>query len=95
MQTHMGFNQERDSLMMKAETLDLEILTQNEARTERIFLSKNQFEVLDVVARALDQTVAEYITDSLLSMMECDIEETVTRKLKERFSREPVEVCQR
>jgi hypothetical protein len=95
MQTHVGLNQERDTIMMKAEILDLEILTRNETRTERIFLSKNQFEVLDVVARALDQTIAEYITDSLLSMMECDIEETVTRKLKERFSREPVEVCQR
>ncbi len=95
MQTHVGLNQERDCLMMKAETLDLEILTQNETRTERIFLSKNQFELLDVVARALDQTIAEYITDTLLSMMECDIDETVTRKLKERFSREPVEVCQR
>ena len=92
MQTHVGLNQERDSLMMKAEILDLEILTQNEARTERIFLSKNQFEVLDVIVRALDQTIAEYITDSLLSMMECDIEETVTRQLKERFSQEPVEV---
>jgi hypothetical protein len=81
--------------MMKAETFDLEILTQNETRTERMFLSKNQFKVLDVVARALDQTIAEYITDALLSMVECDIEETVTRKLKERFSREPVEVYQR
>jgi hypothetical protein len=80
--------------MMKAETLDLEILTQNETRTERIFLSKNQFEVLDVIARALDQTIAEYITDSLLSMIECDIEETVPNKPKERFSREPVEVYQ-
>jgi hypothetical protein len=95
MQTHVGLDQKSDSLMMKAETLDLEILTQNETRTERIFLSKNQFEVLDVVARALDQTVAEYITDTLLSMMECDIEETVTRKMKERFNREPVEVFQR
>jgi hypothetical protein len=95
MQTHVGLDQKSDSLMMKAETLDLEILTQNETRTERIILSKNQFEVLDVVARALDQTVAEYITDTLLSMMECDIEETVTRKMKERFNREPVEVFQR
>jgi hypothetical protein len=81
--------------VMKAETLDLEILTQNETRTERIFLSKNQFEVLDVIARTLDQTIAEYITDSLLSMMECDIEETFTRKLQERFSRESAEVYQR
>ena len=80
--------------MMKAETLDLEILTQNKTRTERIFLTSNQFKVLDVVARALDQTVVEYITDSLLSMMECDIDETVPNKLKERFSREPLEVFQ-
>jgi hypothetical protein len=81
--------------MMKAQTLDLELKTFNDTRSERIFLTNNQFEVLDVVARALDQTIAGYITDSLLSMMECDIEETVTRKLKERFSREPVEVSQR
>ena len=83
--------------MMKAEILplDLELKTFNQTKTERLFLSKNQFEVLDVVAQALDQTVAEYITDSLLSMMECDIDETVTRRLKERFTREPVEVCQR
>jgi hypothetical protein len=82
--------------MMKAEILplDLELKTFNQIRTERIFLSNNQFEVLDVIARALDQTISEYITDSLLSMMECDIEETVTRKLKERFSREPAEVYQ-
>jgi hypothetical protein len=80
--------------MMKAEIfpLDLELKSFSQTRTERIFLSKKQFEVLYVVARALDQTIAEYITDSLLLMMECDIEETVTRKLKERFSREPVEV---
>ena len=81
--------------MMKVETLELELKSFNHTRTERIFLTNNQLEVLDVVARALEQTMAEYITDSLLSMMECDIEETVTRKLKERFTREPVEVFQR
>ena len=80
--------------MMKAETLDLELKTFDHTLTERIFLTNNQFQVLDVIARALDQTIAEYITDSLLSMMECDIDETVTRKLKERFTREPLEVCQ-
>ena len=66
--------------MMKAEILplDLQLKTFNQTRTERIFLSKKQFEVLDDVARALDQTTAEYITDSLLSMIECDIDETVT-----------------
>jgi hypothetical protein len=82
--------------MMKAEILplDLELKTFNQTRTERIFLTRNQLKVLDVVARALGQMIAEYITDSLLSMMECDIDETVTRKLKERFSREPVEASQ-
>ena len=95
MQTHVGFNQERDGLMMKAETLDLELKTFNQTQTERIFLTSNLLKVLNVVARALDQTMAEYISDSLLSMMDCDIDETVTCKLKERFSREPVEVCQR
>ena len=78
--------------MMKAETLDLELKTFNQTQTERIFLTSNLLKVLNVVARALDQTMAEYISDSLLSMMECDIDETVTRKLKERFSREPLEV---
>jgi aspartate oxidase len=78
--------------MMKAEALDLELKTFNQNRIERIFLTNNQLEVLDVVARALGQTMAEYITDSLLSMMECDIDEIVTRKFKERFSREPVKV---
>jgi hypothetical protein len=78
----VGIYQMRDSLMMKAETLDLELKTFNQTRTERIFLTNNQ-------------TTAEYITDTLLSMMECDIDETVTRKLKERFSRELVEVCKR
>lgn len=81
--------------MMKVETLNLELKTYSQTRIERIFLSKNQFEVLAVVSQALDQTITEYITDSLLSMMECDIDETVTCKLKERFSRELAEVYQR
>ncbi len=83
--------------MMKAEILplDLELKTFNQTRTEQIFLTNNQFEVLNVVARALDQTITEYVTDTLLSMMECVIEEKVHYKLNERFSREPVEVYQR
>ena len=41
--------------MMKAEILplDLELKTFNQTRTERIFLSKNQFEVLDVVVTSI------------------------------------------
>ena len=36
--------------MMKIETLDLELKTFNHTRTECIFLTNKQFEVLDVVA---------------------------------------------
>ncbi|MGI8832650.1 MAG: hypothetical protein ACR2IS_08440 [Nitrososphaeraceae archaeon] len=80
--------------MMKAETmlpLDLEI---NQTRREQIWLTKGQLEVLEIVALALDQTLSEYITETILSMLECDVEETVPNKLKERFSREAVEVSQ-
>jgi hypothetical protein len=92
MQTHVGLDQEWYSPMMKADIfpLDLELKTFNHIQTERIFLTSNQLKVLDVVARALGQTIAEYITDSLLSMMECDIDETVTHKLKEEFTPEPM-----
>lgn len=84
--------------MMKAETLpldiELNILSQNRRQIERVWLTKEQFEVLEIIARVLGQTISEYITDTLLSMMECDVDETVPNKLKERFSREAVEVSQ-
>ena len=56
--------------MIKAEALqpmDIEfnILKENDTRTERIWLTKNQFEVLEIVARALDQSISEYITETI------------------------------
>ncbi len=70
--------------------LDLELRNLNQTRTEQIWLTKEQFEVLEIVARVLGQTISEYLTGTILSMMECDIDETVPNKLKERFSREAV-----
>jgi hypothetical protein len=53
-------------------------------------LAKNQFEVLEIVARSLDQTISEYITDiteTILSMMECELEDTISSVLKKKPGR--------
>jgi hypothetical protein len=39
------------------------------------------------------EMISEYLTETILSMLECDVDETVPNKLK-RFSREVVEVLQ-
>lgn len=99
MQTHVGLNQERDSLMKKAETLlpldlELNIFNQSQSQKEQIWLTKSRFKVLEIVASVLGQPISEYITETLLSMLECDVDETVPNKLKERFGRDAVEVSQ-
>jgi hypothetical protein len=89
-QTPLGNNQEGDNLMMKAETLqpmDLELKTwdQNSIRREQIWLTRGQFEVLKIVAKALDQTLAEYITETILSMLECEVDDIISWKLKKKL----------
>lgn len=79
--------------MMKAETLpplDLELQTLNQTRTEQIFLTKGQFQVLEIVARALDQTVSEYITETILSMLEYELEDTLSFELKKKLGNREV-----
>ena len=79
--------------MMKAETmlpLDLELQTFNQTRTEEIFLTKGQFQVLEIVARALDQTVSEYITETILSMLECELDYTLSLELKKKLGNREV-----
>jgi hypothetical protein len=58
------------------------------SRSEQIWLTREQFEVLEIVARVLNQTISEYITETILSMLECDIEEIVPRKLEEKLDLE-------
>jgi hypothetical protein len=87
----VGFNQERDSLMMKAETLlpldlELKVLNQGLIRREQIWLTKNQLEVLEIVARVLDQTVSEYIRETILSMLECEVDDIISHKLKKKLA---------
>jgi hypothetical protein len=73
--------------------LDLELNVLNQTQTEQGWLTISQFEVLEIVARALGQMISEYLTGTILSMLEFDVDETVPNKLK-RFSREVVEVLQ-
>jgi DNA-binding Xre family transcriptional regulator len=65
----------------------IQILKENDTRTERIWLTKNQFEVLEIVARALDQSISEYITETILSMLECKVDDIVSWKLKTKLER--------
>jgi hypothetical protein len=83
---------EGDSLMMRAETLlpmDLELKVSNESTTrrEQIWLTQGQFEVLEIVAKALDQTLAEYITETILSMLECEVDDAISLKLKKKLTK--------
>ena len=92
MQTPLGFDQKRESLMMKAETLrpldlELKVLDQNTSRREQIWLTKGQFEVLEIVAKALDQTLAEYITETILSMLECEVDDAISLKLRKKLAK--------
>jgi hypothetical protein len=50
-------------------------------------LNKNQFEVLEIVVRALDQSISEYITETILSMLECKADDIVLWKLKMKLER--------
>lgn len=73
--------------------MDLELNVLNQTQTEQGWLTISQFEVLEIVARALGQMISEYLTGTILSMLKFDVDETVPNKLK-RFSREVVEVLQ-
>jgi hypothetical protein len=83
--------------MMKAETLlpldlELKVFNQNTTRCEQIWLTLGQFEVLEIVAKALDQTISEYITETILSMLECEVDDTISWKLKKKLGVEKKEV---
>jgi hypothetical protein len=76
--------------MMKSETLlpfdlELKILNQSTSRREQIWLTKGQYEVLEIAAKALDQTLAEYITETILSMLECEADDAISWKLKSKL----------
>jgi hypothetical protein len=76
--------------MMRSETiypLDLELHLDgsNQTRKEEVWLTKDQYEVLEIVARALDQSISEWITGTILSMLECEVEDTVSWNLRKKL----------
>ena len=56
-------------------------------RTEQIWLTASQYEVLEIVARVLDQTISEYLTKTVLSMLEFEIEDTIPCELEKKLKR--------
>ena len=78
--------------MIKSETiypLDIELHTNENQirRTEQVWLTASQYEVLEIVARILDQTVSEYLTETVLSMLEFEIEDTIPCELEKKLGR--------
>jgi hypothetical protein len=78
--------------MMKTETIyplnvELCINEKQIRRTEQICLTANQYEVLEIVTRILDQTISEYLTETVLSMLECELEDTITWELQKKLER--------
>jgi hypothetical protein len=77
--------------MMRAETIfqmDIELHVDgsgNQTRRETVWLTKDQYEVLEIVTRALDQSISEWITGTILAMLECELEETVAWKLRKKL----------
>jgi hypothetical protein len=72
--------------------LELKFFNQNQNRREQIWLTHSQFKVLEIVAKALDQTISEYITETILSMLECEVDDTISWKLKKKLGVEKEEV---
>jgi hypothetical protein len=78
--------------MMKADTLlpldlELKVSNQDTTRREQIWLTQVQFEVLEILTKALDQTLAEYITETILSMLECEVDDAISLKLKMKLAK--------
>ena len=79
--------------MMKAETLqpmevEFNILHEDQTiiRKEQVWLTADQYEVLEIVARILDQTVSAYITETILSMLECELDDNISFKLSKKLN---------
>ena len=82
--------------MMRAETiypLDLELYVDesNQTRREQIWLTKDQYEVLEIVTRAMDQSISKWLTETILSTLECELEHDLGWKLKAKLDRPSTE----
>lgn len=77
--------------MMKAETLlplDLELninRSNQTSRKEQVWSTADQYEVLEIVCRALDQSISKWLTETILSMLECELDSTVPGILQKKL----------
>jgi hypothetical protein len=46
-----------------------------------------QYEVLEIVTRALDQSISKWLTETMLSMLECELDSTVPWELQKKLER--------
>jgi hypothetical protein len=75
---------------MRSETIypmDLELhVNENQIRRkETVWLTAGQYEVLEIVARAFDQSISKWLTETILSMLECELEGELSWKLQKKL----------
>ena len=71
--------------MMKAKTIlpmDIELHFDGNNQNR-----KEQYEVLEIVCRALDQSISKWLTETMLSMLECELDSTVPGVLQKKLDR--------
>jgi hypothetical protein len=69
--------------------MDLELRV-NETQTRRketVWLTAGQYEVLEIVTRAPDQSISKWLTETILSMLECELDSTVPWELQKKLER--------
>lgn len=70
----------------------IQVVKENEKENENVIIREeiclrlNQAEVLEDVAKILNKSLSQYITDAVLAFVDMDIDETVRLELKKRFA---------
>jgi hypothetical protein len=78
--------------MMRADTIfpfDIELRVNDNnnqiRRKETVWLTVGQYEALEIVTRALDQSISKWLTETILSMLECELDSTVPGVLQKKL----------
>lgn len=75
---------------MRSETIfpmdiELHLDGSNQTRKEEVWLTKDQYEVLEIVCRAMDQSISKWLTETILSMLEYELDSTVPSVLQKKL----------
>jgi hypothetical protein len=77
--------------MMRAETifpfeLELRVNDNNQIRRkETVWLTQGQYEVLEIICRVMDQSISKWLTETILSKLECELYSTVPGELEKKL----------